>query len=101
MIDPTSVPLNGAPFDFDLEAVVADGVELPVAPPPPKAKREPKGEKDLSEVLEAAIRAVLKSKDTKPGDRLKAIEAGAKLLMIRHKISGAGDDGNFFTSQQK
>jgi len=33
-------------------------------------------------------------------DRLKAIEAGSRLLMIRHRIegSGEGDDGKFFRS---
>lgn len=93
MIDP---PLNGTPFDFALEEP-----SLPPAPAPAprKPKREPKKEKDLSEVLEAAIREVLKNKDTKPADRLKAIEAGAKLLAIRHKIEGGGDAGNFFTKQ--
>jgi hypothetical protein len=91
---------NGTPFDFNVEL---GGVEVlapdPPAPSKPQRAKPPKGEKDLSEVLEASIRAVLKDKSTKPSDRLKAIEAGAKLLMIRHKISGAGDDGNFFTKQ--
>lgn len=78
-----------APFDFNTESE-------PTAAPVVRKPRAPKKEPDLSEVLEAAIRAVLKNKETKPADRLKAIEAGAKLLAIRHKIEGGGDAGNFF-----
>lgn len=82
------------PFDFDAE--VEEVEAPPAATAPPKKPRTPKKELDLSEVLEAAIRSVLKDKETKPSDRVKAIEAGAKLLAIRHKIEGGGDAGNFF-----
>ncbi len=83
------------PFDFDADAI-ADAIEVAapiVVPKPAKAPKEPK---DLSEVLELAIRKVLRDKDTKPADRVKAIEAGTKLLSIKHKIEGGGNDGNFF-----
>jgi hypothetical protein len=46
--------------------------------------------------LENAVRAVLKDKEAKRGDRLKAIEVGTKLLAIRHKIDGGDDAGSFF-----
>jgi hypothetical protein len=53
---------------------------------------------NLMTELEGAVRAVLKDKDARRSERLKAIEVGAKLLEIRHKING-GDtaDGSFFT----
>jgi hypothetical protein len=50
--------------------------------------------------LERGVREVLNSKDgVSTAERLKAIETGAKLLMIRHRIEGAGEgeDGKFFT----
>jgi hypothetical protein len=51
------------------------------------------------EELERGVREVLNSKDgVSTADKLKAIECGAKLLMIRHRIAGAGEgeDGKFF-----
>lgn len=50
--------------------------------------------------LERGVREVLNSKDgVSTADKLKAVECGAKLLMIRHRIEGAGegDDGKFFS----
>lgn len=50
--------------------------------------------------LEKAVRDVLNSKDgVSTAEKLKAVEMGAKLLMIRHRIDGAGEgeDGKFFT----
>jgi len=50
--------------------------------------------------LERAVRAVLNSKgEVSTTEKLKAIECGAKLLMIRHRISGGteGEDGKFFS----
>ena len=44
--------------------------------------------------LEKGIRDVLGNKDTKTADRLKAIEIGAKLLAIRHRLEGGGGDGH-------
>lgn len=53
----------------------------------------------LSE-LEKAVKDILAkgNDDVSTADRLKAIEAGAKLLMIRHRIEGTGEgeDGKFF-----
>lgn len=50
--------------------------------------------------LEKAVKDILAlgKDDVSTADRLKAIEAGAKLLMIRHRIEGAseGEDGKFF-----
>lgn len=50
----------------------------------------------LLELLEKSVRDILRSKDTKPADRLKAIEQGARLLAIRHKIEEGGGGGSFF-----
>lgn len=48
--------------------------------------------------LENAVTVILASDKTKTADRLKAIEAGAKLLTIRHRLEGmgTGDDGGSF-----
>jgi hypothetical protein len=54
-------------------------------------------EEPLQAVLERAVRDVIADANTKPADKLKAIEIGAKLLSIRHKIEGGGDGGNFFS----
>lgn len=50
--------------------------------------------------LQRAVRDVLNSKDgVSTAEKLKAVEMGAKLLMIRHRIDGAGEgeDGKFFS----
>ena len=46
-------------------------------------------------VLEQGVRTVLKAKKATPSERVAAITAGAKLLMIKHKISGADEKGFF------
>jgi hypothetical protein len=51
--------------------------------------------------LEKAVSDILAGEKSKPAERLKAIEAGAKLLMIRHRIEGPGEggqSGSFFDS---
>jgi hypothetical protein len=51
-------------------------------------------------LLEKGVRDVLNSKDgVSTAERLKAVEAGARLLMIRYRIegSGEGEDGKFFS----
>lgn len=56
--------------------------------------------RNFLEELEKGVRDVLDAKDgVSTAERLKAIEAGAKLLMIRHRIegSGEGEDGKFFS----
>jgi hypothetical protein len=55
-----------------------------------------KSDELLSE-MEAGILSMLKNKRLTNTERMKAIEAGAKVLMIRHKISdGGATDGAFF-----
>jgi hypothetical protein len=54
---------------------------------------------DLVSLLEAEIRKRLRDKATKPADRIKLIEAGVKVSLIRHKIEGGGGvDGSFFAT---
>jgi hypothetical protein len=57
--------------------------------------------KDFLKELEDAVTEVLNSTktDVSTAERLKAVEMGAKLLMIRHRIegSGEGEDGKFFS----
>lgn len=51
---------------------------------------------DLLLVLEREVKEILKNKPNK-ADRLSAINAGTRLLAIRHRINGSGDDTeNFF-----
>ena len=52
-------------------------------------------EPDFLKTLETAVRAVLEDADTKASERIAAIAAGAKLLMIRHKINET-DESSFF-----
>ena len=51
---------------------------------------------DFLTLLEKGVRDVMADKKATPGDKLKAIEAGAKLLGIKHKISGSGDGDSYF-----
>lgn len=52
---------------------------------------------DFLSVLENGIRDVLKDKKSKARDRMDAVNAGTKLLLIKHKISDTGDEaGSFF-----
>ena len=46
-------------------------------------------------LLEAGVERVLRDKEATASERLAAVNAGAKLLMIRFKISGSDED-NFF-----
>lgn len=47
--------------------------------------------------LEKGVQDILDNSKSKPADRLKAVEAGVRVLMIRHKIEGGGDgDGPSF-----
>jgi hypothetical protein len=47
-------------------------------------------------LLEKGVKKVLKDNKAENKDVLDAVNAGAKLLLIKHKISGADDDGNIF-----
>ncbi len=51
--------------------------------------------KSFVRLLERGIRDVLKDKGANAADKLKAIEVGAKIAAIQHKIS-SGDDDAFF-----
>ena len=46
--------------------------------------------------LKAAVKKVLDNPKSKPGEVLKAIEAGAKLLMIESKIDGTAPGSSYF-----
>ena len=54
-------------------------------------------DEEFLKLLEDGVRRVLKDKESKPGLKLQAVQAGAKLLMIRHNIGG-GDEKGFFDS---
>lgn len=58
----------------------------------------PKPKKDsFVDHLEKQIRKALRESDLKQADRIKLIEAGAKLAAIRHKVEeGGGGAGSFF-----
>lgn len=51
---------------------------------------------DLMKVLEDGVRKILKDRESSNSDRLSAINAGTRLLAIRHKIVGGGDEEGFF-----
>lgn len=52
---------------------------------------------DLMEILESGIKTVLTDKKSKTKDRIDAINAGTKLMLIKHKIKDSGDEaGSFF-----
>ena len=59
------------------------------------AEAEKPPDDDFLTVLEEGIRAVLKGKKCSATERIAAVTAGAKLLMIRHRISGSDDKGFF------
>jgi hypothetical protein len=52
-------------------------------------------DEEFLRLLEDGVKKVLKDKDAKPGLRLQAVQAGAKLLAIRHKILGNDEKGFF------
>jgi hypothetical protein len=45
--------------------------------------------------LEKAVEAVLNDESASPADRIKAIEAGTRLLAIKHKV-GVTDEKSYF-----
>lgn len=56
-----------------------------------------KTDTDFMKVLETGIRDVLENKESTAKERMDAVNAGTKLLLIKHKISDAGDEaGSFF-----
>lgn len=52
--------------------------------------------KSFVRLLERGVRDVLKDKQASAADKLKAIEVGAKIAAIQHKISGGEGDDQFF-----
>lgn len=52
-------------------------------------------EDDFLKTLEAGVRKVLRDPDSKPSERVAAIAAGSKLLMIRYRISDS-EESTFF-----
>lgn len=53
---------------------------------------------DLLPALEKGIRDVLSNEKSTPSEKIQAINAGSKLLQIKHKISGVEtpEEENFF-----
>ena len=47
------------------------------------------------DILEQGVKDVLKNPNAEPSDQVGAINAGVKVAMIRHRISGA-DEESFF-----
>jgi hypothetical protein len=60
----------------------------------PRAKPKPPDQVFL-EILERGVREVLRAEASTAAERIAAINAGAKLLMIRHRISES-DESQFF-----
>jgi len=59
---------------------------------------EPNGKDELLDDLEKAVREIVKRKKSTTADKLSAINAGTRLLAIRHKITGGEDsDKGFFS----
>lgn len=54
----------------------------------------PKPEEDFAVVLERGVRDILKNGEATAAEKLGAINTGAKLLMIRHRIGEP--EPNFF-----
>lgn len=59
--------------------------------------KEPEDTEDKAfmDVLEDGVRTVLKNRKASSAERVAAINVGAKLLAIKHRITG-GDEDNFF-----
>ncbi|HEY1490222.1 MAG TPA: hypothetical protein VGF90_04210 [Verrucomicrobiae bacterium] len=49
--------------------------------------------------LEKAVEEVLTKDGVTPAEKIKAIEAGAKLLQIKHKIGTGGEEKGYFDEQ--
>jgi hypothetical protein len=63
-------------------------------------KRKPKPDDEMLVAARAGIKAVLDDPEATISERLKAIDAGLKLLIVQNKLKGIDDDGeSFFPSQ--
>ena len=59
-------------------------------------KSEPdRGDDNFLRLLENGVKRVLRDKEATASERLAAVSAGAKILMLKFKISG-DDEKNFF-----
>jgi hypothetical protein len=56
----------------------------------------PGKEDELLKELEMAVRRIVKSNKSSRADKLSAINAGTKLLAIRHRILGGDVEKGFF-----
>lgn len=57
---------------------------------------------DLLDVLEKGVRTVLEDKDATVKERMEAINAGTKLMQLKHKIGDSDDEpGSFFNTKQR
>jgi hypothetical protein len=59
------------------------------------AKAEADDSASFLKALKKGVKDVLSNKDSQPSERVAAITAGAKLLMIQHKINGNDEKGFF------
>lgn len=57
-------------------------------------------EESLLGILEKGVKDVLADVNSKPEDKLKAMEIGIKLLATKHKITPSGNKDNFFGGKQ-
>jgi len=67
------------------------------------AKKGAAGDTFLSD-LEEGVRAILRDANASAAEKLKAIEAGAKVAMIRHRMTADDGDeagGNFFDKAKR
>lgn len=56
-----------------------------------------KSDTDFLSTLENGVRAVLTNEKSTAKERIEAINAGAKLMQIKHRISDGNEDpGSFF-----
>jgi hypothetical protein len=59
------------------------------------ARAETDDSASFLKALKRGVKDVLANKDSQPSERVAAITAGAKLLMIQHKINGNDEKGFF------
>ena len=59
------------------------------------AKAEADDSAAFLKVLKKGVKDVLANSSSEPSERVAAITAGAKLLMIQHKINGNDEKGFF------
>lgn len=60
-----------------------------------------KADSDFLATLEKGIKDVLENKSSTAKERMEAVNAGTKLMLIKHKISDSSDDAGSFFSKGK